>query len=147
VDDLEGRAHSQADIRPSAVTAEPYLYAKRRHHDYPRHTENGGKWLIFVPTSEVDEVWATIKQATQDGQLGGLSKVATAYPNPLTIHAEKRVICVYTYDSQDETDVMRVRAELRRLGVIERITYKPDAATRAGAYSKNCGKRVGKYRT
>jgi hypothetical protein len=109
---LEQQGSNQATTGPSIITAVPYIHAKRRADDYPRHTENGGKWLIFVPVSEVDKVWDSIEQSTEDDRLGGVSKVATPYPNPLAIHKEKRVICVYTSDSEDETDVMRVRADL-----------------------------------
>ena len=44
------------------------------------------------------------------------------------------VICVYTYDYQDEEDVMRVRQVLKDLGIQREIIYKADADTRAGSY-------------
>lgn len=134
-----------AYLRPSVNTETFYIHATRRAGSYPRKTEDSGKWLIFVPVLAVDEVWGRIRQATENGDLGGASKVATAKPNALTLHNNKRVICIYTYDCRDEADVMRVRAELRKLGINESISYKPDKATRAWAYSRD-GTRVGKYR-
>jgi hypothetical protein len=53
---------------------------------------------------------------------------------------------VYTYDWKDEADVMRIREELRNLGITERITYKTDARTRAHEYSSG-GNPVGTYRS
>jgi len=35
----------------------------------------GGKWLIFVHKSTIDEVWAKIAKATVEGKLGTASKV------------------------------------------------------------------------
>jgi hypothetical protein len=60
-----------------------------------------------------------IKKATEDGLLGCSSKVATA-----TSNSNVKVICVYTYDWTDEKDVMRVRSELKRLGIEKKIPYK-----------------------
>jgi hypothetical protein len=56
--------------RPSTSTEEFYIYVTRLRGSYPCPTENAGKWLIFAPVSEVDEVWDKIRQATEDGQLG-----------------------------------------------------------------------------
>src|ERR1035441_152551 len=53
------------------------------------------------------------------------------------------LICVYTYDVDDERDCLRVRLALRNLGVTWKIPYKTDADTYAGKYAKN-GVRVSK---
>ena len=66
-------------------------------------------------------------------------------PNPNGSGPDKRIICVYTHDANDEADVMRVREALRRMGVKRPISYKMDAATAAGRYSGR-GVRVGRYR-
>jgi hypothetical protein len=87
----------QALSRPSVSTEEFYIGVTRRRGGYPRHTENGGKWLIFAPMSEVDELWDKIREATEDGQLGGSAKVATAKPNTLAIHNDRRsFVCTHT---------------------------------------------------
>ena len=101
---------------------------------YPSATDQSGKWLVFVPISQTNEVWAKIKKATEDGKLGGSSKVATALPNPNATESDKKVICVYTYDWTDEEDVVRVREELRKLGVTGKIPYKSDEDTLQGKY-------------
>ena len=99
-----------------------------------RRIAPGGKWLLFVDRKDVDEVWAKIVPAVKGGRLGHLAKVATACPNSLARKANKHGICVYTADAEDRQDVLRVREELRRLGFVARISYKPDAATLEGKY-------------
>ena len=134
-----------SEDKPSEVTEVYWIYALRKEGDYPEPTPRSGKWLIFVPAMKVDEVWAKIKRATEEGKLGGSSKVATAKPISLPSqkakHPEIRVICVYTYDWADEVDVRRIREELRRLGITWKIPYKADEDTIKGRY----GKGVSKY--
>jgi hypothetical protein len=101
---------------PSEVMDEYWIYARRRSADYPPHTERGGKWLLFIPKEHIDEAWATIKEATEDGRLGSSAKVATACPNPHETNPGSKVICVYTYDGDDRDDVGRVPGDLRALG-------------------------------
>jgi len=55
------------------------------------------------------------------------------------------VICVYTYDSDDVQDVKRVRASLRELGFVGRLSYKPDADTHAGRYKNRGHRGISKY--
>jgi hypothetical protein len=66
-----------------------------------------------------------VKQATEAGLLGGGAKVGWFY-------GTSYVVCVYTYDGDDEQDVMRVREALRTLGLTRRIAYKLDEDTLAG---------------
>jgi hypothetical protein len=108
--------------------------------EFPELT--GGKWLLFVPVAQIDEVWATIKAATESGKLGSTARVATARPNPNGARPGMRVICVYTYDWTDEKDVRRVREALRDLGVTWKIPYKADADTHSGRYAKRGDKRI-----
>ncbi len=130
------------DLRPSTVADGYWIYAERQDADaYPAHGARGGKWMLFIKTSEIDEWWVKIKAATEAGLLGGGSKVATAKENPNAASRDTRVICVYTYDVADEADCTRVRQALRELGVTWRIPYKSDVDTIAGRYSKE-GVRV-----
>ncbi len=131
--------------RPSRATEEYFLYADRKTGSYLEHTDRVGKWLIFVPTESVDEVWEKIKLAVERGELGESAKVSTARPNPNAADTSKHVICVYTYDSDDAADVRRIRAVLRGLGVRHRIPYKTDSATERGEYRKAGHKRISKY--
>lgn len=134
-----------ADPKPSHVTDAYWLHAERKSGTYPVASKNRGKWLVFVPLSEIDEVWAKIKLATEEGRLGSSAKVASARPNPNAKTPGTNVICVYTYDWTDEGDVMRVRQELRQLGIASKIPYKADEDTYAGRYAVRGHKRISKY--
>jgi len=133
------------DARPSQVTDVYWLHAERKAGDYPACVKNTGKWLIFVGSAHVDEIWGRIKRATEDGKLGPAAKVSTAKPNPNARNLENKVICVYTYDWTDEEDVKRVRQELRDLGVTRKIPYKADQDTLSGKYAIRGDKRISKY--
>jgi hypothetical protein len=134
-----------ADPRPTEVTDRYWLHAGRKTGAYPASTEKSGKWLIFVPVAQINDVWAKIKLATEQGRLGYAAKVATARPNPNARNPEAKVICVYTYDWSDETDVRRVRRELRALGILSKISYKADEDTLAGRYAIRGNKRISMY--
>ena len=71
--------------------------------------------------------------------------MSTARPNPNSGGPRKHVICVYTYDSEDKEDVMRVRASLRELGFVTPIAYKTDEATLEGRYEVKGHRRISKY--
>jgi hypothetical protein len=114
------------------------LTRKQKHS-----TVRSGKWLVFVPPEQLDAKWEVIRRATEEGKLGFSSKVSTARPSPNASGSE-RVICVHTYDSDDEADVLRVREVLRDLGFTAKIPYKTDAMTLKGVYAES-GKRVSKY--
>jgi Basophilic leukemia-expressed protein Bles03 len=94
---------------------------------------------------ELDTAWVKIKKATQDGLLGNSSKAATALPSPYAADPTKRVICVYTYDSDDREDVLRVRQALRDLGFDRPMPYKTDKATLEGRYQVKGHQRISLY--
>lgn len=73
-----------------------WIYAIRKKGDYPKRTTRSGKWLIFINKKDVDEVWAKIKKATEEGKLGDSSKVATAKPNPLNAANQTRRSYAFT---------------------------------------------------
>ncbi len=130
---------------PSQETSEYWIYELRKQGKYPEPTVRNGKWLIFVPVTNVDSVWGNIKKATEEGRLGDSAKVATARPNPNAVDASKKVVCVYTYDWTDKEDVMRIRAELRALGITSKIPYKSDEDTDKGKYRVAGHTRISKY--
>ena len=135
---------SPSDAKPSLVIDVDWIYAKRRKGNYPMPTSRNGKWLVFVNDRDLDEVWAKIKEATEDGKLGSSAKVATAKPSPLG-EPDRKVICVYTYDWTDEKDAKRVREELRKLGITNRIPYKSDEDTLSGKYRATGHTKISKY--
>lgn len=131
------RAHNKPveNLLPTQVKDYPWIYALRKAGTYPKATARSGKWLIFVSMRNVDEVWRKVKQATEEGRLGGDAKVATMYPNPIAQDSNVKVICVYTYDWQDKTDVYRVCNELLKIGIKPPLGYKADSTTLEGKYA------------
>jgi hypothetical protein len=123
----------------------PWIYAIRKKGEYPKPTPRSGKWLIFVKPENVDEVWAKIKKAVEEGKLGDVAKVRTAMPSPLAEDSDTKVICVYTYDWTDEKDVKRIREELRKLGITNKIPYKTDENTLSGKYRITGHRKISKY--
>ena len=133
--------------RPSIERKEYWIWAGRRSEEsYPPPTNRQGKWLLFVRREAVDEVWAKTVRVLHQGRLGSVAKVSTARPNANTANPSKHVVCVYTYDADDEQDVMRVRATLREIGFEAPISYKTDEATDAGEYEVRGSKGISKYR-
>ncbi len=133
-----------SDREPSKVKTDEWLWAERKIGSYAQETANSGKWLIFLTTTQVDQVWSTIKQATQEGKLGEIAKVSTAKRTPDS-RPNRHVICVYTYNWKDETDVHRIRAILRELGITWKIRYKADSDTIDGKYASRGDQRIAKY--
>jgi hypothetical protein len=129
---------------PSQIEDEYWVTAAARKNRV-RRTERAGKWLIFVPLGELDAAWAKVRKATEAGLLGDSSKAATALLNPNAADPTKRVICVYTYDSNDREDVFRVRQALRDLGFDRPIPYKTDRATLEGRYQVKGHRRISLY--
>lgn len=105
--------------------------------------EQAGKWLIFLPSADVDEAWVKVRNATVAGELGIGAKVSTFRDNDES-RDDKKVIYVFTADWADEADVMRVREKLKELGFVDRIGYKRNLDTYAGEYREK-GKRVTYY--
>ncbi len=131
--------------RPLKMADAFWIVAGSRAREYPSSTPRSGKWLLFVSRSEVDEIWEKVRRALEEGKLGASAKVSTARPNPNATDPENHVVCVYTYDSDDVGDVMRIREELRGLGFEGKIPYKTDEATIEGKYRVRGNTRVSKY--
>lgn len=120
-------------LRPSQIKSDYWVDVVNPNpqHDW---TDRSGKWLLFIPLKQLDEKWAIIARETELGRLGIAAKAATAKPHGLSNNKWVKVICVYTYDSVDQEDVMTVRDHLRALGFIKKLSYKTDQATSEGRY-------------
>ncbi|KAI1848334.1 hypothetical protein JX266_005640 [Neoarthrinium moseri] len=97
-----------------------------------------GKWMLFCDVHAVNEVWGIVAKATANNELGIAAKVATRSElDPRT----ERLICVYTTDFIDRSDVERVARKLKQLGLVKAygkpLYYKPDAYTYLGIGSGN----------
>lgn len=118
---------------PSEVSHAAFIGATY-HGDSPMpEDKNVGKWLFFVAEKYVDDTWANVKKAVENGKLWRSAKVSTAWRSK----GGPYVICVYTYDYNDEDDVMRIREHLREMGFKRTVSYKSDEQTAAGMYSDN----------
>lgn len=97
-----------------------------------------GKWMLFPGPNDLEKYWQIVAEATSEGRLGPVSKVAT--PDPRSTKDET-LICVYTYDFSDLKDVRRVLNKLQDLGLCVQsrkpIYYKCDAYTYLDIVSNN----------
>lgn len=109
------RMQHDDDAIPSQVPGVYWIEAKRKTGGYPAPTPTSGEWQIVTDVDHVDQQWATVKQATERGQLGHKSKVSTQ-PAHNQAHQEARLICVRTYNADDADDVARIQAALLDLG-------------------------------
>ena len=76
-----------------------------------------GKWMIFSPPSEVDEIWSKIVTALWDGKLGTSAKVSGVSEDPSKSH----VICVYVDPFWEVKEVERVLAVSKSAGPQPRV--------------------------
>ena len=108
----------------------------------------GGKWMMTVPKTDVDQVWNAVARAVAEGKLGTSAKVSTSeFPRPTEpgcahisvdlLRKETHVICVYTRDYHDLGDVFRVRHQLFQMGFQSELHYKPDIYTYCRLYEGN----------
>ncbi|XP_070549614.1 UPF0696 protein C11orf68-like [Ptychodera flava] len=91
-----------------------------------------GKWMLFPSPAKVDDLWCKVAKATHEGNLGISAKVS-----PDNGDGKHHLICVYTQDYLDQSDVNAVLERLRGLGINGTINYKPDVYTTLGIYAKN----------
>jgi len=125
------------------MTDRYWEYAQRKIGEYPEHTSRGGKWLIFVGGQNLPRIWSKIKIAVEEGKLGGLAKAPRH--SSRAQRTGNGVICVYTYDWKDRSDVERIREELRKAGITRKISYKTDEDTERGLCSANSAEKISKY--
>lgn len=99
-----------------------------------------GKWMLFPAVQDVDSIWRTVVEATVEGRLGPMAKVATQGGD---FEEKERLICIYTKDFSDREDVLRVLTELVTLGLVrddkgaKGVWYKSDVYTELGITSDN----------
>jgi Domain of unknown function (DUF1917) len=107
---------------PSQITTgDGWLFVYQKLGDYPRLAR--GKWLVHTTRERIDNLWQIIALATEEGYLGSFSKVSTAGLQD-TAKTGVHVICMYTYDSNDREDIMRIRAALREMNIIQPLSYQ-----------------------
>ena len=89
-----------------------------------------GKWMIFSPPSEVDEIWSKIVTALWDGKLGTSAKVSGISEDPSKSH----VICVYVDPFWEVKEVERVLA-------VSTCTVLESLLSRSPRHRATCARR------
>jgi hypothetical protein len=117
----QARLQHDRDAKPSDVSAVYWLEFKS--DSAPPPTPHAGQWVIEIPADQADTIWESVKSATQRGDLGYKSKLATI---SRTGKPTLQTLAIRTYDSQDAEDVARVRAGLSALGIVGDWVYEPD---------------------
>ncbi|MDP3698474.1 MAG: DUF1917 domain-containing protein [Nanoarchaeota archaeon] len=135
----------KSDLFPSKIIDDYWVNAECKKK-YPKPTKNSGKWLVFTYTKDLDKTWQKITKATEKGELGIAAKSATSKSNPNASNEDTRVICVYTYDSEDKNDVARIAWRLYELEINPRVlNYKKDNATFEGKYANKGHTKISRY--
>ncbi len=145
---LEQERLAQKQERETATLIEPcglqpragWEHASHQKITYPEDTERSGKWLIFSECEHITGLWNNVKRLLYASQLGRAAKVSLVGHIDQKTDKNVHVICVYTYDYADRSDVFRIRQALRDIGVTWKISYKADEATRQGIYSINAAR-------
>ena len=73
--------------------------------------------MIFCQANEVNAIWSVVVRATVNNELGTAAKVAPNEGND----RKPRLMCIYTKNFNDKSDVTRVVNKLKDLGVIDRV--------------------------
>ena len=118
------RMMHDADAVPSKVPGVYWIEAK---NPSPANnpTPRTGEFHIQTTVDQVDAQWLQIKEATEAGLLGYKSKVSTS-PTDGTPHGKQRLICIRTYDADDDNDRNRIQVELEKLGFKD-LAYERDS--------------------
>ena len=116
--DMVQRARMMHDeaARPSDYAAVYWIEAKRQPGDYPAATANAGEWRVRLTVETVDAVWEMVKRATVEGKLGYKSKVSTR-PAAGQADPDERLLCVRTYDADDQVDMRAGAGSSQRNGI------------------------------
>ncbi|MFB7477066.1 putative phosphothreonine lyase domain-containg protein [Kitasatospora sp. NPDC056184] len=93
-----------------------------------------GKWLWFVPLSQIDDAWAGIRAAVESNRLSFAAKAGTLANHRGSTDDTRRPICIYTPDWRDIPEVERVLTRLRAMGIKDTLRYKRDTDTVNGRY-------------
>lgn len=117
-----------------------YEFVDRLRGNHPERTGRVGKWCLWLLPSEF-EVWRAIAAAVESGDLGFQAKTDHQRGS-----SGEHFVAVYTYDSDDEADIMRVRDYLLDvIGVKSRMSYKTDQQTHEGIYAHRGHTHISKY--
>jgi hypothetical protein len=109
-----------------------------------------GKWLLFFGARKLaamEKTWESIAAALVENRISATGRrkeceeprteFLRKIDAKISTQSRSYILCVYTKDFTDIEDVMKVREELRKLGVTNKIHYKADIYTILDIYKKN----------
>ena len=116
---------------PSQCTHEEWLWTfnenpeeyRVQSQEFIKNPQNAGRWLIFRNKEYVDSLWNIIRTQTKLGKLGLAAEASSRAHADVYSKKGSHVIAVYTPDFRDKRQVLRVRENLRTLGVEGKIRY------------------------
>lgn len=91
-----------------------------------------GKWLVYEKTLNIDNLWKNLATVCVNGFLDTTIKVS-----PKWNYNDEHVICIYTENYLDVENVYYIRHILRKIGINNKISYKPDVFTYFEIYKNN----------
>ena len=131
--------YADAGPLPSTTIDAPWIVA--RDPARAAAARETGKWLLLVPTSQVDLEWRLVRDATLAGTLGVSARVVTAAFPTLDARSPESAICVYaTLDKAAQDATLR---GLRALGHLGPLAFTLDSTLPAGLvlppWATTCG--------
>lgn len=126
---LFGQLYAPSDL-PSGAQHTHWLHASPKKRTFYSSAVSG-KWCIFRHQTEIDAAWKRVKKAVSSGALT-FAKVSTSLG--ATTRENNHVICVYTLDFNNDTELNKSRTILRELGFSEELGYKRDIDTLNNVY-------------
>lgn len=145
---------------PTEVDAENFIYAYAPD-DYIENLDDSyleygfdeigaGKWMLFVRTSDLDDIWTRVRDLTVKNQLGSIALSATMMPNPTARDPDVKVICVFVEETSDFVEVATVLWKLFQNNLVppyqKSVAFKTDAATNEGLFVKETNKPVSSFK-
>jgi hypothetical protein len=118
------RRDFDAAHRPSQVDTGYWLEA-RPMPPAATPVPHNGEWRFLVPPEQADAAWERVRAATEAGQLGPKSKIATT---PIRYQGQpRRLICARVRDAADAADIARVQQALAALTDAQLVFHPDDA--------------------
>lgn len=145
---------------PTEVDADTWIWADEtddyidnlddRYLEYDLDELGSGKWMLFVKTDDLNEIWTKIRDLTVTDQLGCGAKSATMKPNSKARNSNEKLICVYVSEASDFVEVASVLWKLFQNNLVppyqKSVPFKTDSATLAGNYVKDTNRPVSMYK-
>lgn len=115
---------------PSKDQSRSWIYALAPGRTDFKSNASTGKWCIFRETAQIDTAWAKVSDAVARRDFE-CAKVSTRWGKG---SCDQHVICVYTTDFNNETEVLMARSRLYALGFTEELGYKRCLDTQGNLY-------------